>query len=140
MITSLLNTSVYVLDLETALSFYVSKLGFRVHTDIVIDDDTRWASVCLPTDSTQQLMLIPVEEGKIFNTEDAKALRNLIKNEVFSYGVFRCRNLVETFTELKQNGVRFLMEPGCGFLGQYEASFVDDSGNWFRLTEDGDAV
>jgi catechol 2,3-dioxygenase-like lactoylglutathione lyase family enzyme len=140
MITALLNTSVYVLDLETALAFYVCKLGFRVHTDIVIDDDTRWASVCLPSDPTQQLMLIPVEEGKIFNHADASVMRNLIKNEVFSYGVFRCRNLLETFYQLKDNGVRFLMEPGNGFLGQYEASFIDDSGNWFRLTEDSDAV
>ncbi len=140
MITTLLNTSVYVLDLETALEFYVCKLGFRIHTDIMIDDDTRWVSVCLPSDPHQQLMLIPVEEGKIFSRAEASAMRYLIKKEVFSYGVFRCRNLAETFSHLKYHGVRFLMEPGKGFLGQYEASFVDDSGNWFRLTEDDEAV
>jgi len=132
--------SVYVLNLENALKFYVDQLGFRIHTDIVIDASKRWASVCMPSEPNKQLMLIPVEEGAIFTKEQAKNLKDLIRHEVFSSGVFRCNNINETYDSLSRKGVKFLMKPGEGFLGQYEAAFTDDSGNWFRLTEDPDAV
>ena len=140
MITNIMSVSVYVLNLESALSFYVNTLGFQVHTDILIGPNMRWASVCTPDHPDQQLMLIPVEEGMLFTGDQVQKMRDLIKQEIFSYGVFRCRNLKATCASLKSKGVRFLMEPGEGFLGQYEAAFMDDSGNWFRLTEDGDAV
>jgi catechol 2,3-dioxygenase-like lactoylglutathione lyase family enzyme len=140
MLTNLISCSIYVLNLEAALDFYVDRLGFEVHTDIIFDAEKRWASVCMPADPDQQLMLIPVEEGAIFDREQAKNMRELIRHEIFSYGVFRCSNLESTCRELKSKGVRFLMEPGTGFMGQYEAAFTDDSGNWFRLTEDPDAV
>jgi len=132
--------SVYVLNLENALKFYVDQLGFRIHTDIVIDVDKRWASVCMPGEPDKQLMLIPVEEGAIFTKEQARNLKELIKHEVFSSGVFRCNDINQTYRILKGKGVKFLMKPGEGFLGQYEAAFTDDSGNWFRLTQDQDAV
>jgi catechol 2,3-dioxygenase-like lactoylglutathione lyase family enzyme len=140
MLTGLTSITVYVLNLENALKFYVDQLGFQVHTDIVIDSDKRWASVCMPDQPNNQLMLIPVEEGTIFTRKQVENLQDLIRHEIFSYGVFRCSNLRETYVELQKKGVRFLMKPGEGFLGQYEAAFTDDSGNWFRLTEDPDAV
>lgn len=140
MITSIVSISVYVLNLESALAFYVNTLGFRVHTDILIGPNLQWVSVCTPCHPDQQLMLIPVEEGMLFSGDQVQKMRDLIRQEIFSYGVFRCRNLKATCASLKNKGVRFLMEPGEGFLGQYEAAFMDDSGNWFRLTEDKDAV
>jgi len=140
MLTGLISMSVYVLNLENALKFYVEQLGFQVHTDIVIDADKRWASVCMPDEPDKQLMLIPVEEGTIFTKEQAKNLQDLIRQEIFSSGVFRCNDVNETYRALRQKGVKFLMRPGEGFLGQYEAAFTDDSGNWFRLTQDPDAV
>jgi catechol 2,3-dioxygenase-like lactoylglutathione lyase family enzyme len=140
MLTNLISISVFVINLEKALEFYVDKLGFQVHTDIIFDGSSRWATVCIPMQPDRQLMLIPVEEGGVFSTEQVKSMQDLIRHEVFSYGVFYCSNLQETYEALESKGVRFLMTPGSGFLGQYEASFADDSGNWFRLTEDPDAV
>ncbi len=140
MITGIINTSVYVLNLQTAIDFYVHKLGFKVHTDILVDGAQQCVSLYVPGKPATQLILIPVVEGPIFTRQDAQQMRHLISREVFSYGVFRCLNLRQTVRALKSKGVRFLMEPGCGFLGQYEASFIDDSGNWFRLTEQTDAV
>jgi catechol 2,3-dioxygenase-like lactoylglutathione lyase family enzyme len=140
MLTNLVSCSVYVLNLEDALDFYVNRLGFQVHTDIIIDSEKRWASVCMPDDPDTQLMLIPVEEGTLFNHDQVAKMRELISHEIFSYGVFRCNDVENTCRELKQKGVRFLMEPGVGFLGQYEAAFSDNSGNWFRLTQEPDAV
>lgn len=140
MITNVCNISIYVLDIDRAVKFYVDVLGFQIHTDISIEPDTHWISVYAPAQPELQLMLIPVVEGMLFQGEQVQKMRDLIRQEIFSYGVFRCRDLRATCTVLKKKGVRFLMEPGEGFLGQYEAAFLDDSGNWFRLTEDGDAV
>jgi catechol 2,3-dioxygenase-like lactoylglutathione lyase family enzyme len=140
MITNILSVSVYVLDLESALSFYVNTLGFEVHTNIMIEPNMRWASVCTRGHPDQQLMLIPVEEGMLFSGDQVQKMQSLIRDEIFSYGVFRCHDLRSTCANLKRKGVKFLMEPGEGFLGQFEAAFMDDSGNWFRLTEDWDAV
>lgn len=140
MITRLNNISIYVLNLQSAVAFFVDKLGFTIHCEISLEPDFRWVSVCPPDQPDLQLMLIPVEEGLIFRGEQVQKMRKLIGQEAFSYGVFKCRHLHTTYEALKANGVRFLMEPGEGFLGQYEASFMDDSGNWFRLTEDETAV
>lgn len=140
MITHIMSFSIYVLDLERALAFYVERLGFRVHTDIFIGPGVRWASVCPPGEGAHQLMLIPVEEGVLFDAAQVRLMQDLIGRHFFSYGVFKCGNLQATSAVLRSKGVRFLTDPGAGFLGQYEASFLDDSGNWFRLTEDGDAV
>jgi catechol 2,3-dioxygenase-like lactoylglutathione lyase family enzyme len=140
MVTQMNNISIYVLDLESAVSFYVDKLGCKVQTDIVIEPDTRWLLVCPPGQTDLQLLLIPVEKGAVFTGEQARNMRELIGQQLFSYGVFKCRNLKDTYQALKAKGVRFLAAPGLGFLGQYEAAFVDDSGNWFRLTQDGDAI
>ncbi|HEY0066207.1 MAG TPA: VOC family protein [Flavisolibacter sp.] len=139
MITGVNSVSVYVLDLERALHFYVQTLGFKVHTHIVLEPGMRWVSVCSDWDPELQLMLIPVEEGVLFNAAQASKLRELLEQNIFSCGVFRCRDLLATYKTLKSRGVRFLMEPGEGFLGQYEAAFLDNSGNWFRLTQDSNA-
>ena len=140
MITKLNNISIYVLNLERAVSFYVDKLGFKVHTDILIDEDKHWVSLCTTEQPDLQIMIIPVEEGILFQGEQVKTMRNLIKQRIFSYGVFKCEDIMTTYEALKAKGVNFLTEPGEGFLGQYEAAFMDDSGNWFRLTEDSEAV
>ena len=139
-ISKLVSVSIYVRNLESAISFYVDTLGFRVHTEIIIEPDVRWVSVYNPYQPDLQLMLIPVEEGMIFLKEQAEKMRELLRQEIFSHAVFKCQDLEATCEDLKAKGVRFLMEPGEGFLGQYEAAFVDDSGNWFRLTQDNDPV
>src|SRR3954468_12015456 len=106
MITNMVSVSVYVLNLDRALSFYVNALGFEVHTNILIEPNMRWASVCTPDHPDQQLMLIPVEEGMIFSGEQVQKMRDLIRQEIFSYGVFRCRDLRATCAEMKKKGVR----------------------------------
>ena len=140
MIIHLNSISIYVLDLERAVRFYVDKLGFEVHTDILVDEDRKWVSLYTAAQPQLQIMIIPVEEGVLFKPIQAQKMRDLIGEQFFSYGVFKCEDVKATYEALKAKGVNFIMEPGEGFLGQYEAAFIDDSGNWFRLTQDTDAV
>ncbi len=140
MVPKMHNISIYVLSLQSAVSFYVDKLGCKVHTDVFIEPDTHWVLVYPPNQPDLQLLLIPVEEGLLFRGSQVQQMRKLIQQQVFSHGVFKCGHLHATYEQLKAKGVKFLAGPGEGFLGQYEAAFLDDSGNWFRLTEDETAV
>lgn len=140
MITRMVSVTIYVLNLQNAISFYVDKLGFEIHTDIIIEPGYRWISICIPGQPAQQLMLIPVEEGMLFKGKQVEQMRDLIRQEIFSYALFSCRNLDKTYLHMRSKGIRFLMPPGEGFMQQREAAFVDDSGNWFRLTEEEDAI
>lgn len=49
-------TSVYVLDQDEALDFYVGKLGFAVSNDVDMGF-MRWLTVSLPADPDRHLLL-----------------------------------------------------------------------------------
>ncbi len=135
MIKKLTHSFIYVLNLETALHFYTKKLGFKIHTDIVVHGD-RWVSLNIPEQTDLQILLVVVEEGMIFKSNQIKQMQKLVKEQTFSFGVFECTNLLGTYEELKSKGVQFCIEPYQNDeLDEFEAAFFDDSGNWFRLTE-----
>ncbi|MGI8583684.1 MAG: VOC family protein [Chitinophagaceae bacterium] len=46
MITKVSHICIYVLNQDSAYDFYVSKLGFKVHTDAPMGKDARWLTVC----------------------------------------------------------------------------------------------
>jgi hypothetical protein len=58
----------------------------------------------------------------------------LIKKGAFGAAVFTCTDLMATYEELKEKGVVFKKAPAKEFYG-FEALFVDDSGNWFSLSQ-----
>lgn len=135
MITRLTHSFIYVLDLESAIDFYTNKLGMNIHTDIVVNEE-RWVTLALPEQEEMQILLVVVDEGMIFKSNQIKLMQQLIQKQTLSYGVFECQNLLAMYEELKAKGVEFFMEPYQNpELDEYEAVFLDDSGNWFRLTE-----
>jgi catechol 2,3-dioxygenase-like lactoylglutathione lyase family enzyme len=132
MISRLSHACFYVLNQESAYDFYVNKLGFKVHTDAPMGPGMRWLTVCPPDQPELEITLMQVVEGQMFSAESAKAMRELIKNGTFGYGVFECKDVFATYEELKAKGVQFKKEPTKEFYG-IEALFKDDSGNWFSL-------
>jgi catechol 2,3-dioxygenase-like lactoylglutathione lyase family enzyme len=48
MITKLSHASIYVNDQDKAYDFYVNKLGFKVNTDVTMDNGFRWLTVNPP--------------------------------------------------------------------------------------------
>jgi hypothetical protein len=81
-----------------------------------------------------EITLFPVVEGNMFTKETVKTMTALVKNGTFGPGVFTCNNLLATYEELKSKGVVFKKAPTKEFYG-FEALFVDDSGNWFSLSQ-----
>jgi catechol 2,3-dioxygenase-like lactoylglutathione lyase family enzyme len=56
MLKRLTITSIYVLDQDEALDFYVGTLGLEVHTDADLGF-MRWLTVCVPGDRTREILL-----------------------------------------------------------------------------------
>jgi len=134
MITRVTHMCVYVLDQDSAYDFYVNKLGFKVHTDVPMGPDARWLTVTPPEQPELQITLFPVKEGKMFDAETTRTMKALVKKGTFGAAVLTCQDLMTTYEELKVKGVEFIKAPTKEFYG-YEASFKDDSGNWFSLAQ-----
>lgn len=132
MITRMNHVSVYVLNQDSAFEFYVNKLGFNVHTDAAMGPGMRWLTVCPPEQPELEISLMAIEAGMMFNEETAAAMRSLVKQGTFGFGVFECDDIYATYEELKARGVEFSKAPKKEFYG-IEALFKDDSGNWFSL-------
>ena len=128
------HVSLFVLNQDSALDFYVNKLGFKVHTDAPMGPGARWLTVCPPDQPDLEIALMPVAEGMMFKKEAVEQMRDLVRKGTFGFGVFECSDLNATYEELKLKGVVFTKPPKKEFYG-YEALFKDDSGNWFSLGE-----
>ena len=134
MITKITHTCVYVLNQDSAYDFYVNKLGFKVHTDVPMGNGPRWLTVTPPEQPELEITLFLVAEGGMFDKETTAMMTTLIKKGTFGAAVFTCNNLLATYEELKSKGVVFKKAPTQEFYG-FEALFVDDSGNWFSLSQ-----
>lgn len=134
MITKVTHMCIYVLNQESAYDFYVNKLGFKVHTDAPMGPGARWLTVCPPEQPELEITLFAVVEGPVFTKETVSTMTDLIRKGTFGPGVFTCKDLQATYEELKVKGVVFKKPPTKEFYG-FEALFVDDSGNWFSLSQ-----
>jgi catechol 2,3-dioxygenase-like lactoylglutathione lyase family enzyme len=132
MITKLSHVTIYVLDQESALRFYTTRLDFEVRSDTTLDG-FRWLTVG-PKNQPDIAILLAVPAPPMFAPEDAEAVRALIAKGALGGGVLETDDCHAAFTELEGRGVAFLQEPIERPYG-IEAVFRDDSGNWFSLTQ-----
>ena len=134
MITKMTHVCVYVLNQESAYDFYVNKLGFKVHTDAPMGEGSRWLTVVPPEQPELEITLFLVKEGGMFSKETTQTMMELVRKGTFGAGVFTCKDILATYEELQAKGVVFKKPPTIEFYG-FEALFVDDSGNWFSLSQ-----
>jgi catechol 2,3-dioxygenase-like lactoylglutathione lyase family enzyme len=132
MITKLNHVSIFVLNQDSAFDFYVNKLGFTVNTDAEMGPGKRWLTVNPPEQPELEITLMLIDDGMMFTTESAAAMRDLVSKGTFGFGVFECDDLLATYEEMTAKGVEFTKPPTKEFYG-FEALFKDDSGNWFSL-------
>jgi len=134
MITKLSHASFYVIDQAKAYDFYVNKLGFKVNTDVTMDNGFRWLTVNPPDQADLEIVLFPVNGPNGFDDETNKALKLLLEKGVMGAGAFYTPNCPATYEELKAKGVVFKSEPKEQFYG-IEAIITDGCGNWFSMTQ-----
>jgi len=132
LITALSHTTIWVLDQDEALEFYTQKLGFEVNTDATMDD-FRWLTVSPPERPDYELVLL-VPGAPMMDEQSAEQVKALVAKGALGAGAFETEHCQKTYDELSSRGVTFLSEPTERFYG-IEATFRDNSGNWFSMTQ-----
>ena len=123
---------IYVRDQDEALSFYVDKLGFEVHTD-ARNGDYRWLTVQHPDQPGFQLGLF-TPQAPLVDDSTAQQLREAVAKGAMPPLVLvvdDCRAVADAFRE---RGIEFTQEPVERF-GSVDASFRDPSGNGWKLIQ-----
>src|SRR3954447_3641916 len=110
MITSLQVATIYVLDKDEALDFYVNKLGLEKGSDVK-QGDYRWLTVRVPGEGGAEISL--EQPGPPLHDEaTAEQLRDLITKGALNGLVFNTDDAQELFETLKKRGVTdFTQEP-----------------------------
>ena len=131
MITNVSLQTVWVTDIDEALSFYVDKLGFVPHSDVRVGD-FRWCTVVHP--DHPELELVLNTPGPPLEPADAEVVARLLGKGAMSGGGLRTDDCRKTYEDLSAKGVEFLQEPQDRPYG-VEAVLRDNSGNWWVLVE-----
>jgi catechol 2,3-dioxygenase-like lactoylglutathione lyase family enzyme len=132
LITGLTHTTIWVLDQDEALEFYTEKLGFEVNTDATMDD-FRWLTVNPPARPEHELILA-VPGPPMMDEESADQVKALVAKGALGAGAFETDDCRAAYAELRARGVTFLSDPAERLYG-IEATFRDNSGNWFSMTQ-----
>jgi catechol 2,3-dioxygenase-like lactoylglutathione lyase family enzyme len=135
MITRLNVATVYVLDKEEALDFYVGKLGLEKSND-VRQGDYRWLTVRVPGDPSTEISL--EQPGAPLHDEaTAQQIRELITKGAIGGLVFITDDARALYDDLKANGVTdFTQEPTEHFYGT-DLGVRDPFGNHIRILQQG---
>ena len=134
MITKLNVASIYVLDKEEALDFYVNKLGLEKGND-VRQGDYRWLTVRVPGAETE----ISLEQpgAPLHDDATAEQLRELITKGALGGLVFNTDDAQGLYESLKSRGVTdFTQEPTEHFYGT-DMGLRDPFGNHIRILQQG---
>ena len=133
MITKLNVTSIYVLDKDEALDFYVKKLGLEKGNDVK-QGSYRWLTVRVPGDPGTEISL--EEPGSPLHDEATAAqLRELITKGAMSSLVFRSDDVRGLYEILQARGVSdFTQEPIDHGYGT-DMGIRDPFGNAIRILQ-----
>jgi catechol 2,3-dioxygenase-like lactoylglutathione lyase family enzyme len=123
---------IYVRDQDEALQFYVSKLGFGVHTD-ARNGDYRWLTVQHPDQPGFQLGLFAPQPPTV-DEATAQMLREIVAKGAMPPLVMVVDDCGAAYERLHASGVEFTQEP-IERYGSVDASFRDPSGNGWKLIE-----
>ena len=135
MITRLNVASIYVLDKDEALDFYVNKLGLEKGSD-VRQGSYRWLTVRVPNDGGTEISL--EQPGPPLHDEATAAqLRELITKGAMSGLVFVADDVRALYATLRDRGVTdFTQEPTDHFYGT-DMGIRDPFGNAIRVLQQG---
>ena len=133
MITDLNVATIYVLDKDEALDFYVNKLGLEKGSDVK-QGDYRWLTVRVPGEGGTEISL--EQPGSPLHDEATTAqLRELISKGALTGLVFRTDDARALYETLKARGVTdFTQEPTDHFYGT-DMGLRDPFGNSIRILQ-----
>ena len=135
MITRLNVATIYVLDHEEALEFYVDKLGLEKGNDVT-QGDYRWLTVKAPGEGVTEISL--EKPGPPVQDEATAAqVRELVAKGALSGLVFIADDVRALYDTLRERGVTdFTQEPTDHFYGT-DMGLRDPFGNYIRVLQQG---
>jgi catechol 2,3-dioxygenase-like lactoylglutathione lyase family enzyme len=133
MITGIGIVTVWVLDQDSARSFYTERLRFECTNDVTMDNGMRWLTVRPPGNSAQEFLLMDPTRSML-DEETAQQVRALVAKGALSPGVMTTTDCRSDHRALVAAGVEFTQPPEERPYG-IEAILRDDSGNWYSFTQ-----
>jgi catechol 2,3-dioxygenase-like lactoylglutathione lyase family enzyme len=134
MITKLNVASIYVLDKEEAIDFYVNKLGLEVGND-VRQGSYRWLTVRVPGDPGATEVSLEEPGPPLHDEATAAQLRELITKGALSGLVFIVEDVRALYATLQERGVTDVtQEPTDHFYGT-DMGIRDPFGNAIRILQ-----
>ena len=138
MISRLNVTSIYVLDKEEALDFYVDKLGLEKGSDVQ-QGDYRWLTVRVPGEGATEVSL-EQPGSPLHDDATAAQIRELVTKGALSGLVFITDDANALYETLQERGVTdFTQEPTEHFYGT-DMGLRDPFGNHIRILQQGRAA
>lgn len=137
MITALNVATIFVLDKDEALDFYVNKLGLEKGNDVT-QGDYRWLTVRVPGEGSTEISL--EQPGAPLHDENtADQLRELIMKGALGGLVFFTDDAHALYDTLRERGVSdFTQEPTDHFYGT-DMGLRDPFGNAIRILQQGES-
>jgi catechol 2,3-dioxygenase-like lactoylglutathione lyase family enzyme len=136
MITRLNVASIYVLDKDEALDFYVNKLGLEKGSD-VRQGTYRWLTVRVPGVDGGTEVSLEQPGAPLHDEATAAQLRELITKGAMSGLVFVVDDVRALYETLRSRGVTdFTQEPTDHFYGT-DMGLRDPFGNAIRILQQG---
>jgi catechol 2,3-dioxygenase-like lactoylglutathione lyase family enzyme len=133
MLTTIRLSSIFVLDQDEALDFYVGRLGLEVAADIDLGF-MRWLTVRVPGDPSREILL--ERPGPPSHDEaTAEQARELVtKGATAGWIGFTTPDCRQTYEALLAKGLEFTEEPTDRSYG-IDCALRDPFGNALRITE-----
>ena len=122
----------YVRDQDEALTFYVEKLGFRVHTDVK-NGPFRWLTVQHPEQPSFQLGLF-APGPPVLDEATAQSVRAILAKGAMPPLVLTVNDCRATCEQIRAKGVDITQEPVDRY-GTVDAGFRDPSGNGWKMIQ-----
>ena len=136
MINRLNVASIYVLDKDEALDFYVNKLGLEKGND-VRQGDYRWLTIRVPGEQGATEVALEQPGSPLHDEATAAQLRELITKGALGGLVFTTDDAQALYETLRERGVTdFTQEPTEHFYGT-DMGVRDPFGNPIRILQQG---
>jgi catechol 2,3-dioxygenase-like lactoylglutathione lyase family enzyme len=133
MTTRISHINLFVRDQKKAYDVYVGRLGFKVNTDIIMENGMRWLTVTPPGFPDIEVLLSEPRVPMI-RADLVPHFKAILDADAMPGGVWNTDSCEKAYQEMAGKGIEFTKKPTKEFYG-IEALFKDGCGNWFSLTE-----
>ena len=133
MFNAITHHSIFVLDQDEALDFYVGKLGLEVAADVDMGF-MRWLTIKVPGQDGREILL-ETPGGPAMDAAAGEQVRELVTKGAMGLAfILTTDDCRKTYEQLRAGGVEFSEQPTEHFYG-IDCALRDPFGNHIRITQ-----